>query len=77
MANASSVRAYPKLIHYNKLEKGGHFAAWEQPQTIDNKIEKSFELNGGLFGTRGGVVAVAATVVDRLRLRSGQAFYFF
>ena len=24
-------RAYPKLIHYNKLEKGGHFAAWEQP----------------------------------------------
>ena len=25
-------RAYPKLIHYNKLDKGGHFAAWEQPQ---------------------------------------------
>ena len=50
LANASSVRAYPKLIHYNKLEKGSHFAAWEQPQTIDNKIEKSFELNGGLFG---------------------------
>jgi pimeloyl-ACP methyl ester carboxylesterase len=24
--------AYPKLIHYNKLDKGGHFAAWEQPQ---------------------------------------------
>ena len=23
-------RAYPKLIHYNKLDKGGHFAAWEQ-----------------------------------------------
>jgi hypothetical protein len=22
-------RAYPKLIHYNKLDKGGHFAAWE------------------------------------------------
>ena len=22
-------RAYPKLIHYNRLEKGGHFAAWD------------------------------------------------
>ena len=25
-------RAYPKLIYYNKVDKGGHFAAWEQPQ---------------------------------------------
>jgi len=25
-------KAYPKLIHYNKLPKGGHFAAWEQPE---------------------------------------------
>ena len=24
--------AYPKLIYYNKAPKGGHFAAWEQPQ---------------------------------------------
>src|SRR3954452_7727733 len=24
-------RAYPKLIHYNRLDRGGHFAAWEQP----------------------------------------------
>jgi pimeloyl-ACP methyl ester carboxylesterase len=24
-------QAYPKLIHYNKLDRGGHFAAWEQP----------------------------------------------
>jgi pimeloyl-ACP methyl ester carboxylesterase len=27
-------RAYPKLIHYNKLDKGGHFAAWEQPELL-------------------------------------------
>ena len=27
-------RAYPKLIHFNQLAKGGHFAAWEQPQTL-------------------------------------------
>ena len=25
-------RAYPNLIHYNKLDKGGHFAAWEEPE---------------------------------------------
>jgi hypothetical protein len=24
-------KAYPKLIYYNRLPKGGHFAAWEQP----------------------------------------------
>ena len=27
-------QAYPKLIHYNKLDKGGHFAAWEQPGSL-------------------------------------------
>src|SRR5687768_11458280 len=27
-------RAYPRLIHYNQLDKGGHFAAWEQPKLL-------------------------------------------
>ena len=31
-------RAYPKLIHYNKVEKGGHFAAWEQPQLFSQEV---------------------------------------
>jgi pimeloyl-ACP methyl ester carboxylesterase len=31
-------RAYPKLIHYNKLDKGGHFAAWEQPQSFTEEV---------------------------------------
>jgi len=35
-------RAYPKLIHYNKLDKGGHFAAWEQPQLFSEEIRVSF-----------------------------------
>jgi pimeloyl-ACP methyl ester carboxylesterase len=35
-------RAYPKLIHYNKLEKGGHFAAWEQPKFLAEEIRVSF-----------------------------------
>ena len=30
--------AYPKLIHYNKLPKGGHFAAWEQPQFFCEEV---------------------------------------
>ena len=31
-------RAYPKLIHYNRLEKGGHFAAWEQPAFFSEEM---------------------------------------
>ncbi len=31
-------RVYPKLIHYNKVEKGGHFAAWEQPQLFSEEV---------------------------------------
>jgi pimeloyl-ACP methyl ester carboxylesterase len=36
-------RAYPKLIHYNKLDKGGHFAAWEQPQLFVNELRVGFK----------------------------------
>jgi pimeloyl-ACP methyl ester carboxylesterase len=35
-------RAYPKLIHYNRLAKGGHFAAWEQPQLLVEEIRATF-----------------------------------
>lgn len=35
-------RAYPKLIHYNKLTKGGHFAAWEQPELLTEEIRVGF-----------------------------------
>jgi pimeloyl-ACP methyl ester carboxylesterase len=35
-------RAYPKLIHYNKLDKGGHFAAWEQPALFVSEMRASF-----------------------------------
>jgi pimeloyl-ACP methyl ester carboxylesterase len=37
-----SERAYPKLIHYNKLDKGGHFAAWEQPKTFSEEVRTGF-----------------------------------
>ena len=35
-------RAYPKLIYYNEVEKGGHFAAWEQPQLFASEVRAAF-----------------------------------
>ena len=35
-------QAYPKLIHYNKLPKGGHFAAWEQPKFLSEELRAGF-----------------------------------
>jgi hypothetical protein len=35
-------RAYPKLIHYNRVDKGGHFVAWEQPQLFSDEIRAAF-----------------------------------
>jgi pimeloyl-ACP methyl ester carboxylesterase len=34
--------AYPRLIHYNKVDKGGHFAAWEQPQLFSEEVRAGF-----------------------------------
>lgn len=35
-------KAYPKLIYYNRLPKGGHFAAWEQPKVFANELRAAF-----------------------------------
>jgi pimeloyl-ACP methyl ester carboxylesterase len=35
-------QAYPTLVHYNRLPKGGHFAAWEQPQFFSEEIRAAF-----------------------------------
>ena len=37
-----SERAFPKLIHYNKLDQGGHFAAWEQPRLFSEELRAGF-----------------------------------
>src|SRR2546426_1772450 len=38
-------RAYPKnLIHYNRLDKGGHFAAWEQPEIFSQELRAAFKV---------------------------------
>jgi pimeloyl-ACP methyl ester carboxylesterase len=34
--------AYPKLIYFSKLQKGGHFAAWEQPQLFSEEVRAGF-----------------------------------
>jgi pimeloyl-ACP methyl ester carboxylesterase len=47
-------RAYPKLIHYNRLPKGGHFAAWEQPKLLSEEIRTGFR------SLRAGMVRAAA-----------------
>ena len=36
-------KAYPKLIHYNRLDKGGHFAAWEQPASFSAEMRAAFK----------------------------------
>jgi pimeloyl-ACP methyl ester carboxylesterase len=35
-------RAYPRLIYYNKVDKGGHFAAWEQPEIFSQELRAAF-----------------------------------
>ncbi|APG87775.1 epoxide hydrolase (plasmid) [Sinorhizobium americanum CCGM7] len=35
-------KAFPKLIHYNRLPKGGHFAAWEQPEFFTEELRTAF-----------------------------------
>jgi pimeloyl-ACP methyl ester carboxylesterase len=36
-------RAYPKLVYYKKHDKGGHFAAWEQPQLLAEDVRAGFK----------------------------------
>jgi pimeloyl-ACP methyl ester carboxylesterase len=35
-------RAFPQLLHYNRLPKGGHFAAWEQPELFTGEMRAAF-----------------------------------
>ncbi|MFL5925540.1 MAG: epoxide hydrolase family protein [Gaiellaceae bacterium] len=35
-------KAYPKLVHFNAVEEGGHFAAWEQPAVFADEMRATF-----------------------------------
>ena len=37
-----ATQAYPNLIHFNRLERGGHFAAWEQPELFSQEMRAAF-----------------------------------
>jgi pimeloyl-ACP methyl ester carboxylesterase len=46
---AGAERAYPNLIHFNEVDKGGHFAAWEEPELFSTEVRAAFRSlrNGG------------------------------
>ena len=44
-------KAYPKLIYFNKLNKGGHFAAWEQPELFCAELRAGFKSLRGASST--------------------------
>jgi pimeloyl-ACP methyl ester carboxylesterase len=35
-------KAYPQLIHFNTVDRGGHFAAWEQPELLSQEVRATF-----------------------------------
>ena len=35
-------RAYSNLIYYNRVDKGGHFAAWEEPELFARELRSGF-----------------------------------
>ena len=35
-------QAYPNLVHYNQLDRGGHFAAWEEPELFVDELRAGF-----------------------------------
>jgi pimeloyl-ACP methyl ester carboxylesterase len=35
-------RAYPNLIYYNEVDRGGHFAAWQEPQLFSEEVRAGF-----------------------------------
>jgi pimeloyl-ACP methyl ester carboxylesterase len=35
-------QAYPNLVHYNEMERGGHFAAWEVPELYASELRDGF-----------------------------------
>ena len=34
--------SYPNVIHFNEVDKGGHFAAWEEPEIFSSELREAF-----------------------------------
>jgi pimeloyl-ACP methyl ester carboxylesterase len=41
-AQSWAEQAYPNLVHYNEVDTGGHFAAWEQPELYASELRAGF-----------------------------------
>ena len=35
-------RVYPGLAYFNEVDRGGHFAAWEEPELFCNEVRAAF-----------------------------------
>jgi hypothetical protein len=35
-------RAYPEVLYFNEVDRGGHFAAWEEPQLFAEEMRACF-----------------------------------
>ena len=62
-------RAYPRLVYYNKVDKGGHFAAWEQPELFVAELRAGFRslrpwCRADRHAPRGAPNAFARMVID-------------
>ena len=69
-------RAYPKLIHYNKLDKGGHFAAWDSPPSSGQRSGRCAnrrDTKGGAHNLR--ATASALKTSERARVRALHPLY--
>src|SRR5262249_50927621 len=36
-------KAYPTLVYFNAVDRGGHFAAWEEPQLFSEELRAAFK----------------------------------
>ena len=61
-------KAYPKLVHYNKLAKGGHFAAWEQPQTLLRRDSRGLQTTAQIVEDAQAIAAEPASRRPRVVL---------
>jgi ketosteroid isomerase-like protein/pimeloyl-ACP methyl ester carboxylesterase len=77
-------RAYPKLVYYNKVDRGGHFAAWEQPMLFASELRAGFRsVRGTQTSARkantstGEAELRAAIATFRTALNGGDSATFF
>jgi pimeloyl-ACP methyl ester carboxylesterase len=57
-------RAFPKLIYFNEVDRGGHFAAWEHPELFASELRAAFK------SVRGEAVRVAAALPESRPMQS-------